>query len=186
MNKPEPTPLRTSLTKKQNNNRSFFHCIIEDLPSVLRVWTALQHFWHQSCFCAKTCTNCWFEGENRPSAKVLSLLPHQLLYIPEADCHKKKQIFEAKFIHAYLLYPIPFIVDCKFLKSLNNVSTGPLKLLSHLQKLSTLTIVACWRYVVGAQAHVLAKVNAAWGDNNKHLFVTSALKSIKKACEIRV
>jgi len=32
----------TSLTKKQpKTQKNFFHCRFEDLPSLLRVWTAL-------------------------------------------------------------------------------------------------------------------------------------------------
>jgi len=39
----KPTLLMTSLTKKQINEKNyyFFQCRLEDLPNLLRVWTAL-------------------------------------------------------------------------------------------------------------------------------------------------
>jgi len=39
----KPTPLMTSLTKntKPKTKKIFFHCKLEDLPNLLRAWTAL-------------------------------------------------------------------------------------------------------------------------------------------------
>jgi len=51
----------TSLTQnpKPKTKKFLFHCWLQDLPSLLRVWTALYHNWWQYFACAKTDANCW-------------------------------------------------------------------------------------------------------------------------------
>jgi len=76
------TTFMTPLTKAWNPNlTNFYHCKLEDLPSLLRVWAALWHNWLASYRVAEWC-------ENSGSMQYFNvrytctLAPHVLLLIP--------------------------------------------------------------------------------------------------------